>query len=265
MTRKILSGTLIILSTILLVLSLIGIWAAWYYNEPLTNEITTRLVTVDDELSQAQNALENAQGELERALRIVESAEGSLETLSEQSSMAKELLDTVTSALDETITPSLEASKEKIGDAQKMLDDLRLSIETLNKLPLVNLELPDDEILSFFVEITDSLEGEITRVEDIAGQASIFLNDTSYLLSGDLLETKENIKELQKVITEYEDKIVFWREELVALEAATPGWIDNTSIILTIFLLWFGFSEFGLFLHGLTLWRGEDPLVVLRS
>ena len=52
MTRKILSGTLIILSTILLVLSLIGIWAAWYYNESLTNETATRLVTVDDELSQ---------------------------------------------------------------------------------------------------------------------------------------------------------------------------------------------------------------------
>jgi len=129
----------------------------------------------------------------------------------------------------------------------------------------VNLELPDDEILNFFVEITDSLEAEITQVEDVADQASVFLSDTSYLLGGDLLETKENIKELQKVITEYEEKIGIWREELAMLKAETPDWIDRASIILTIFLLWFGFSQFGLLLHGLTLWQGEDPVEVLRS
>ena len=38
MARKILSGTLIALSSILLVSSLVGIGAAWYYNEPLTSE-----------------------------------------------------------------------------------------------------------------------------------------------------------------------------------------------------------------------------------
>lgn len=265
MARKILGGTLIVLSAILLVLSLVGIWAAWYYNEPLTNEITARAATVDDELEQAQNALENAQEELKRALRIVESAEESLETLSEQATLAKELLDAVTGVLDETITPSLEASKEKVEQAQKTLDDLRASIETLNKIPFVNLEIPDDEMLSFFVEITDSLESEITHVEDIAKQASVFLSDTSYLMGGDLLETKENIKELQKAITEYEGKIITWREQLATLETSTPSWIDRASIILTIFLLWFGFSQFGLLLHGLTLWRGVDPLEALHA
>ncbi|MBT3189072.1 MAG: hypothetical protein HN736_05140 [Anaerolineae bacterium] len=265
MIRQILGGTLIALSAILLILSLIGIGAAWYYNEPLTKETASRYSMIDDELAQAESALKNAQEELKRALRIVESAEASLESLSEQTTMAKELLDKVTDILDKTITPGLEASKEKVNEAQKTLDDLRSSIETLNKIPFVNLELPDDEILNFFVEITDSLEAEITQVEDVADQASVFLSDTSYLLGGDLLETKENIKELQKVITEYEEKIGIWREELAMLKAETPDWIDRASIILTIFLLWFGFSQFGLLLHGLTLWQGEDPVEVLRS
>ena len=265
MIRQILGGTLIALSAILLILSLTGIGAAWYYNEPLTKETASRYSMIDDELAQAESALKNAQEELKRALRIVESAEASLESLSEQTTMAKELLDKVTDILDKTITPGLEASKEKVNEAQKTLDDLRSSIETLNKIPFVNLELPDDEILNFFVEITDSLEAEITQVEDVADQASVFLSDTSYLLGGDLLETKENIKELQKVITEYEEKIGIWREELAMLKAETPDWIDRASIILTIFLLWFGFSQFGLLLHGLTLWQGEDPVEVLRS
>ena len=44
----------------------------------------------------------------------------------------------------------------------------------------------------------------------------------------------------------------------------TPKWIDQASIILTIFLLWFGLSQFGLVLHGLSIQRGGDPLAVLR-
>jgi hypothetical protein len=48
-------------------------------------------------------------------------------------------------------------------------------------------------------------------------------------------------------------------------ESQRTGWIDRASAILTIFLLWFGFSQFGLLLHGLVLWRGYNPLVVLRS
>ena len=264
MTRRVLSGTLIVLSTILLVLSIIGIGSAWYYNEPLTSRIIAKGIAVDDELSQAQSALENAQEELKRALRIVESADESLQSLNQQTTVAKKLLDTVTDVLDETITPSLETSKEKIDEAQKTLDDLRASIETLNKIPFVHLDLPDDEILVFFVEIIDSLENEVSRVDDIADQASVFLNDTSYLLGGDLLETKENIKELQKVIAEYEGKISTWREELTTLKTATPGWIDRASVIVSIFLLWFGFSQFGLILHGLTLWHGIDPVDALR-
>lgn len=265
MTRKILSGTLILLGSILLALSLIGIGAAWVYNEPLSDEITARSATVDNELAQAQKALQDAQVELERALRIVDSAEEALEALSEQTAQAKEFLDAVTDVLDETITPSLEASKEKIDQAQKTLEDLRASLEAINKIPFVNLELPDDEILTFFIEITDSLESEITRVEGIVEQASTFLSDSSYLLGGDLLETKDNIQELMTVVNEYEGKIGAWRGQLTTLEAEIPGWIDSASIILTVFLLWFGFSQLGLILHGLASWRGGDPLSALRG
>ena len=95
MARKVLSGTLIVLSSILLILSLVGIGAAWYYNEPLTKDSTTKLEAIDDELEEAQSALQNAQDELKRALRMVETAEASLQSLSEQRLQAKEFLDTL--------------------------------------------------------------------------------------------------------------------------------------------------------------------------
>ena len=265
MLRKILAGIWLVLCGALFVLSLIGIVTVWSYKQPLTNAITARLAEVDTELGQAQNALRNAQGELVRALRFVDAAEEALDSLSEQTAMAKEFLDTVTEVLDETIKPSLETSKEKIDEAQKTMDDLRASVQLLNRIPFVNLAVPDDGILNSFVEIIDSLESEVTRVDEIADQASTFMNDSSYLLGGDLSETRDNIQELQSVVEEYEGKIRTWRRQLTSLIIKSPGWIQRTVIGLTVFLIWFALSQFGLIIHGLAVYRGENPLRGLRG
>lgn len=264
MARKILSGILIALSAILLIASLVGIGAILYYKGPVTDKTLSMIDDVDAELSLAQVALGDAQGELNRALRFINSAEKALETFSDQMAVAKELLDTVTNVLDETITPSLETSRKKIDEAQKTMDDLRASIENLNRIPFVNIDVPDDGILNSFIKVMDSLESEIIRVEDMTDQASVFMNDTSYLMGGDLSETRDNILELQAVIAEYKGKIDTWRRQLMTLKAEFPGWINHVSSILTIFLLWFGFSQLGLLLHGLTVWKGGDPYAALR-
>jgi hypothetical protein len=179
--------------------------------------------------------------------------------------VAREFLDTVTEVLDETIKPSLTTSRDKIDEAQQTMDDLRASIQALNRIPFVNLTAPDDDLLSSFVEIIDSLEGEVVRVDEIADQASTFMNDTSYLMGGDLSETRENIRDMQAVIGEYEDRIGVWREQVATLQADLPGWINRTAIWLTVYLAWFALSQFGLILHGLAAYRGENPLDVLRG
>jgi hypothetical protein len=55
-----------------------------------------------------------------------------------------------------------------------------------------------------------------------------------------------------------------WRAQIAAWSAALPGWLDAVSLFLTVFLLWFGFANFSLLLHGLSAWRGGDPFTPLR-
>jgi hypothetical protein len=265
MARKILSGIWLALCGALFVLSLIGIVTVWRYKKPLTDAVAARLDELDTELARAQTALQNAQVELERALRFVDSAEDALESFSEQAAVAREFLDTVTEVMDETIKPSLTTSRNKIDEAQQTMDDLRASIQALNRIPFVNLTVPDDELLSSFVEIIDLLEGEVVRVDEIADQASTFMNDTSYLMGGDLSETRENIQDMQAVIDDYEGRVGIWRGQVASLEGRSPGWIHRTAIWLTVFLAWFALSQFGLILHGLEAYRGENPFRVLRG
>lgn len=265
MARKILAGLWLVLCGALFVLSLIGVVVIWQHKQPVIDGVTARLAGIDIELAHAQTALKNAQAELERALRFVDSAEKALESFSEQAAVAKEFLDTITEVLDETIKPSLTTSREKIDEAQQTMDDLRASIEALNRIPFVNLKVPDDGILSSFTTIIDSLEGEVIRVDEIADQASTFMNDTSYLMGGDLSETRNNILNMQTVLDEYEGRIVTWRDQLDILQNESPGWIQRTAIWLTVFLLWFAISQFGLILHGLAVYRGGNPFGVLRK
>jgi hypothetical protein len=265
MVRKIIAGTLIALSSILLVLSLAGIAALWIYKGPLTEQATTRLKEIDSELTQAQTALQSAQVELERTLRIVESAEKTLAELKDELAQAKSLFGEVNGTLDEQLIPALKASRVKVEQVKSALMDLRASLEKINSIPFIEFNLPGDEMLANLIGIANSTDAEIARVEDLVQKASTFVDDASYLMGGDFTETKQSLQNFLIVVKEYDQKITGWRAQVAALLGSLPGWIDSASVILTVFLLWFGFSQVGLFLHGLTAWRGGDPLAALKN
>ncbi|MDO8752649.1 MAG: hypothetical protein Q7J80_02050 [Anaerolineales bacterium] len=265
MMRKILIGALIVLSSALLVLSLLGIALAWVYNEPLTMEASSRLREADSQLAQMQTDLQNAQTEVERALRIIKSAEEALAALTQQSTDAKQLLEEVNSTLDDQLIPGLETTRTNITEVRNTLEGLRTTLEQINALPFVNLNIPGDALLLSIINQVDLLDGEIANVQDLAQRASTFISDTSYLLGGDFNETKQQLEDLLLVLTEYDQKAADWRKQIAALIESAPRWIDNASISLTVALLWFGFSQFGLILHGLSMRRGNNPLDVLRT
>lgn len=264
MARKIFSGTLIILGALLLVLSLVGIGAIWFYKEPLTREAVSRLSEVDAELVQAQAALQNSAKELERALRIVDTAQTALEKLSSQSEGAENLLSNIQSTLDDKVLPELKTTRGRIGTARSALESLQSVLAGIsNFLPNIDLSAPD-KIVKDLIDSTNSLDGEIANVEQLVQQASTFVSDNSYLLGGDLGETRDSLQNLLTSVQSYEKKVTGWHEQVDDYIKQTPTWVDRTAIGLTIFLLWFALSQFGLFLHGLHIWAGGDPLVALK-
>lgn len=265
MTRKILIGALIVLSSTFLILSILGIALAWIYNEPMTREAASRLQEVDSQLTQIQTDLRNAKAEVERALRIIQSAEDALASLTQQTTDAKTLLEDVNATLDDKLIPGLEATRTNITEVRNTLEDLRATLKQINELPFVNLSIPGDELLLSIIDQVDALDGEIVNVQDLAQRASTFINDTSYLLGGDFNETKQKLEDLVLILAEYDQKVTDWRGQIADILESAPRWIDNASLSLTLGLLWFGFSQFGLILHGLGMRRGIDPLDVLRT
>jgi hypothetical protein len=264
MFRKIIAGLLILLSAILLILSVVGIGAAWYYNEPLTREADAQLKKIDRELALAQATLQSSELELQRALRIVDTAEAALKKLAQQSESAESLFENIQSTLDDRLLPELKTTRSRIGEARSTLENLQSILAGISGfIPGVDLTLPDD-ILADLIVSARSLDTEIANMEILATQASTFVSDTSFLLGGDLTETRTSLENFITAIQDYETRVIRWREQTADLLANAPRWIDQASIGLTIFLVWFGLSQFGLLLHGLNLYRGADPLAALR-
>src|SRR5215212_5045796 len=114
MIRKIFAGILILLSVILLVSSVVGIGAIWFYNEPLTREATGQLKDIDGQLAQAEATLASSEKELQRALRIVDNAQTALKKLSQQSENAENLFDSIQSTLDDRLLPELKTTRTRI-------------------------------------------------------------------------------------------------------------------------------------------------------
>lgn len=264
MARKIFSWVLLILGGLFLLLSIAGIVAIWIYNTPLTLEVTTQLQGIDLQLAQAQTTLDSSEKELERALRIVDATQAAMDKLMQQTNSTDNFLETIQSTLDDKLLPELKTTRARIDSARVTLQQLRSLLAGLQGfIPGLELSAPD-KVLSDLISSANSLDAEITNIEALGEQASLFVSDTSFLLGGDLTETRDSLQMFLTAIQDYQTKVTGWREQVTYLREGTPGWIDQASIALTIFLLWFGISQFGLLLHGLHMRRGGDPFLVLR-
>lgn len=264
MARKIIAWILIVLGGIFLILSLAGIFAIWIYKEPLRREVTTQLSDIDRELALAQATLESSELELARALRIVDATETALQKLTQQTSTAESLFESIQSTLDDRLLPELRTTRSRILSARSTLENLQSVLAGISSfIPGVDLSLPD-RILTDLIASARSLDTEISNVETLGQQASLFVSDTSYLLGGDLTQTRESLQSFLASIEEYQNKVTVWRGQAADLTEGAPRWIGQAAIGLTIFLLWFGLSQVGLVLHGLGMLRGADPFLVLR-
>ncbi|MBK8782861.1 MAG: hypothetical protein IPO22_13890 [Anaerolineales bacterium] len=262
MMRKIFTSALIVVSSTLLILSIIGMVLAWVYNEPLTRNVLGKLEEVDSELEQAEVTLRTSKTELERTLRIVNATEEALNkfTLNDPQGFFED----VQSTLDEGLVTELETASTRLVSARDTLEKLRVTLFGLSLVPFLQINV-SDQILTDLIDSADTLQTRIADVSDLAEQASTFLDDASFLLGGDFSETRDSLEYFLGEIGIYQQKVAGWRKQIAELTESMPTWIDNASLSLTIGLLWFAFSQFGLILHGMAMKRGQDPLAVLRT
>jgi len=253
---------LLVLSVIFFLVSLGGLIGIWVYNQPLTERALSLVETTSQDLEGAAMAIELSRAELISAQAQIDLLQAILETLGLNAQEDLNRLADIVGKVENTLTPVLDSVAGAISTLRETLLDIRDTIERINELPLVNIQIPGIEGIEQGAENLQNLQNQIEEGSGKIEQLSQTTQDTVDSLTTGFAELEDSIGILLETLDEYALKIADTQEQLTYLDANLAKWIDWISVALTVILLWLGISQVGLFILGLSFYKGQNLVEV---
>jgi hypothetical protein len=257
-SKRIIALVIIVLSCIFFVLSLAGIISIWVYNQPLTERALTAIESTSTDLEVAARAIEMSKSELVSAQAQIDLLQSILETLGVNAAEDLNRLADIVSTVENTLMPVIDSVSGGINTLRDALLSIKDTIEMVNELPLVEIQVPGMETIE---EGANQLDNLGTQIEEGGGkveQLSQTTQDTIDSLTTGFVSLESSIESLLKTLEEYEQKISATQEQLDYLETNLPMWVDLAAGLLTVILVWLGASQVGLFILAWSLYQGID-------
>jgi methyl-accepting chemotaxis protein len=251
---------LLILSVIFFIVSISGLIATWAYNQPLTERALTFIDTTWQDLEGAAVAIEISRAELISAQAQLDLLQAILETLGINAQEDLNRLADIVGRVEDTLTPVLDRVSGAISTLRESLLSIKETLERLNDLPLVNIQIPGIEGIEQGAESLQNLQDQIEEGSGKIEQLSQTTQDTVDSLTTGFAELEASMSSLLEILDEYALKIEDTQAQLLYLEDNMPSWIDWVSVLITVILAWLGFSQVGLFVLGWSYYKGQDLL-----
>ena len=170
--KPILGLALLVLSVIFFLVSLGGLVSIWVYNQPLTERALTLIETTSQDLEGAALAIELSRTELISAQAQLDLLQAILETLGINAEEDLNRLADIVGRVEDTLSPVLDRVSGGIGALRESLLTIRDTLERINELPLVNIEIPGIEGIEQGAEQLQNLQNQIEegggKIEQLA-------------------------------------------------------------------------------------------------
>jgi methyl-accepting chemotaxis protein len=255
---RIIGIALLVLSVIFFLVSLGSLIGVWVYNQPLTERALSLVETTSQDLEGAATAIELSRAELISAQAQIDLLQAILETLGLNAQEDLNRLADIVGKVENTLTPVLDSVAGAISTLRETLLDIRDTIERINELPLINIQLPGIEGIEQGAEQLGNLQNQIEEGSGKIEQLSQTTQDTVDSLTTGFAELEDSIGILLGTLDEYGQKIETTQEQLSYLDANLAKWIDWISVTLTVILVWLGISQVGLFILGWSYYKGQN-------
>jgi len=255
---RIIGIALLVLSVIFFLVSLGSLIGIWVYNQPLTERALSLVETTSQDLEGAATAIKLSRAELISAQAQIDLLQAILETLGLNAQEDLNRLADIVGKVENTLTPVLDSVAGAISTLRETLLDIRDTIERINELPLINIQLPGIEGIEQGAEQLGNLQNQIEEGSGKIEQLSQTTQDTVDSLTTGFAELEDSIGILLGTLDEYGQKIETTQEQLSYLDANLAKWIDWISVALTVILAWLGISQVGLFILGWSYYKGQN-------
>ena len=259
-----LAAALLILSLVFFVLSLVGIVLAWVYNARLTDAFLVETAALEADLAQSRQDLQVVGAELDSAQVQIDLFQGILERTGLDALENAQVVTEVVDRVDSTVTPLLDRVEGGIESLQGALLGLKERIESLNELPLINIEVPGVETLDELAGTVQGLQDQVSEVREKIHNLSQLTQDTLETLTTGFANWETSIQTYRGLLDDYDARLAAYQEKLSYWKGAAPKFLDWAAVILTVLLAWLAFSQAALFMVAWSFYRGEDLLARWR-
>lgn len=263
-TKRIIAIIVILLSALFFLASIAGIALTWTYNQRLTVSWMERLEAIETDLRTAQTDLQTAKAELDSVQQQINALQVALKTLGIDGAASLQAIADIVSKLDNALVPFITEVADRVEGLRDAIVKLKETVERLNQLPLVELDIPGVEQLDEAASNLENLQNQIEEGSERVSQVSQLTQDTVDSLTTGFAELEQSARTLSEAIGGYDAKISAYLLEIDDLQTRLPDWLDTAAIILTVLFVWLGFSQVALFVLAWSFYSGQDLLAQWR-
>jgi hypothetical protein len=258
--NRILGLILLILSVFFFIASLAGIAATWIYNTRFTEQALTELGAIGADLTMTQQNIQTAREDLESAQAQIDIFQTAIDAIGLDAMRNTQVLAEVVGKVEGTLTPILDQAAGTVGAFRDKFVAFKEALESLNNLPLVNIEIPGVETIDQISQNVTELQSQILETKQKVQDISTLTQETIETFSTGFANWETTIQASLAQLDTYSAKIAAYQARVENLQAEVPGWLDWAAAILTVIFVWLAFSQVGVFILAWEFYRGEDLL-----
>ena len=262
--NRILALILLILSVFFFLASLVGIAAAWIYNARFTEGALAELGAIGADLALTQQNIQSAQEDLTSAQAQIDIFQTAIDAIGLDALQNTQVLAEVVGKVEGTLTPILDQAAGTVGAFRDRFVAFKEALESLNDLPLVNIEIPGVETIDQIAQNVTELQSQILETKEKVQDVSTLTQETVETFSTGFANWETTIQNSLAQLDTYSARIATYQARVADLLVKVPVWLDWAAVILTGIFVWLAFSQVGLFVLAWEFYRGEDLLARFR-
>ncbi|GEM_PF-2532119 len=248
MLRKIMAVLVIVAASVGLLLSAAGAIGVWVVNPPLKDTVQTATQIAESYLALALQATNLTEQQIEEMRAQVDALSNDVATMTPEARVA--IIEQMTATVQRQLEPRVSALRATLKGLRTGLIALNRSLESANRIPGVTVPTLTKELQAADQRL-DELQANFTALTAAATDLSV--NDIQ--LETLLATTSGQLLSLEGLLAQYEAQIAALRARVLGIDAAAPGWIDLSSVLLSLLLILFAAGQLCLIRRGVTLLR----------
>jgi len=259
--RKISAVIVMVLSAILTLVLLGGIVGTWAVRAQANHAVTALSQGVDQGLSIALDRLSRLDGQITQAEARAQTLQETASKVGDNAEENQVLLTRIQQTVSDELAPVIERIDESVSAVADLVRSANQSVQALNALPFVHIEVPGAEQFRKLTARSDELKAaaQDLRAEVKQTSAAVMKKSVQSIIAG-VRRIASVLGEAHAVVAELTSRLTNIQGIVPVAVSRVESFVNIGAWVFTLLMLLLSLGQVSLFLHGYALYTGRDPL-----